>query len=1064
MRSLAAGVAGVAAVFVAFAWLLSSGPISLSFLTPYVQAGLARLELPLRVEFTDTELTWGGWDKRLGLQITDVRLIDADDRVVATVPSLTVALGVRRLLEGVIVPTSLELRGPRLAFTWTGANEQMVIGAEGSSQLLVTLARELLAPGGAAAALGGLRSVQVTGARVTVVDSVRGLEWQAEDANILISPDDTGPAIRISADFRVDDRARGWSWEARNSRIDVARGASGPRITIQADLLLGGETVHVAARAAVDLAAGMARVEGQFTPVMPATLAAQLPILAAVAHLRLPIGGSVGIDLSLAEGVREVAFDLFGAEGSIGLPGVISGEYRVHQLLARGRLLADLRSVDLQELMLDLGGPMARAWGTILFEGDHPAIDLVAEINGFSVADVIRFWPPHLSPKGRQWIADRIPVGRVPQGVIQIRASAEEMGRKDLPPSAFRTRFDLRGASVAYLTGLPPVTDLGGSATIENGTIDVRLTAGRSGRLLLSDGRVRLTGVDHDDVAELALSFTANGPARDAMTLLNMPRLRFAERFGFDVASMAGETSARVGFRFPIYEHLEIEQVEFDATATLRRFQTRGVLGDRELTGGELELRIDKRGLTAVGTAAIGGVPAAMRWESRFGDAGPLSDRYRFQARVDDRARAALGYDKGDRLVGPIGATVHIDVGRDRRREIRADLDLTEARFALPEIYWTKEPGVAASLVLDLLQANAGAQPELSAFHLVAPDFDAEGRGDLEPGTGTLRRLVVDRLKHGETDIALTVQRGTDGGVSAQARGRSLDVRPFIEEHQRPDATTDLPRIELVAEVDSVIGIGPEAMRGVRADLDYRDGHFRRVTLDGVVGEGAALAYRLGPGEGGRDISLVSDDAGALLRWYGLYQHATGGRLELTARIDDSRAERPVKGRLTMKEFRVLNAPTLAQVLTIGSLPDFVRALRGEGIAFDSLEGDFTWSDDGVRIENARSYGSELGLTLRGRVNLVAQTSELNGTIVPAYTLNTALGHIPLLGNLLVGGGKGSGVFAITYKVTGPVSEPTIVVNPLSVLAPGFLRNLFLPAQQPDLGFLEQLERQRPDG
>ena len=53
------------------------------------------------------------------------------------------------------------------------------------------------------------------------------------------------------------------------------------------------------------------------------------------------------------------------------------------------------------------------------------------------------------------------------------------------------------------------------------------------------------------------------------------------------------------------------------------------------------------------------------------------------------------------------------------------------------------------------------------------------------------------------------------------------------------------------------------------------------------------------------------------------------------------------------------------------------------------------------------------------------------------------LGRIPVLGNILTGGEKGGGVFAATYTMTGPMEEPVILVNPLSALTPGFLRNLF---------------------
>ena len=67
--------------------------------------------------------------------------------------------------------------------------------------------------------------------------------------------------------------------------------------------------------------------------------------------------------------------------------------------------------------------------------------------------------------------------------------------------------------------------------------------------------------------------------------------------------------------------------------------------------------------------------------------------------------------------------------------------------------------------------------------------------------------------------------------------------------------------------------------------------------------------------------------------------------------------------------------------------------------------------------------------------------ADFNGTVVPAYTLNTVLGKVPVLGDLLLGG-KGEGVFAITYAIKGPLEKPRVTVNPLSALAPGFLRGI----------------------
>ena len=66
----------------------------------------------------------------------------------------------------------------------------------------------------------------------------------------------------------------------------------------------------------------------------------------------------------------------------------------------------------------------------------------------------------------------------------------------------------------------------------------------------------------------------------------------------------------------------------------------------------------------------------------------------------------------------------------------------------------------------------------------------------------------------------------------------------------------------------------------------------------------------------------------------------------------------------------------------------------------------------------------------------------LEGTIAPAYIVNSILGNIPVIGEFLQGG-KGEGIFAATYKAKGSLDEPEITVNPLSALAPGFLRGMF---------------------
>jgi len=87
-------------------------------------------------------------------------------------------------------------------------------------------------------------------------------------------------------------------------------------------------------------------------------------------------------------------------------------------------------------------------------------------------------------------------------------------------------------------------------------------------------------------------------------------------------------------------------------------------------------------------------------------------------------------------------------------------------------------------------------------------------------------------------------------------------------------------------------------------------------------------------------------------------------------------------------------------------------------------------------------YGTSLGINFSGDLNLATNTVGADGTLVPAYIINSLLGNIPVIGDILTGG-EGGGIVAANFSVEGPMRDPEVSVNPISILTPGFLRNLF---------------------
>ena len=117
MHIVAATIAGAAIVLAAVLWRLSTGPISLAFLAPYVEQALHADDASYRVTFTDFRLTWAGWERTLDFRASDVQAYSVDGGLLATVPEIAFELSVAAILRGIIAPVQLNLLGPDIHLT-----------------------------------------------------------------------------------------------------------------------------------------------------------------------------------------------------------------------------------------------------------------------------------------------------------------------------------------------------------------------------------------------------------------------------------------------------------------------------------------------------------------------------------------------------------------------------------------------------------------------------------------------------------------------------------------------------------------------------------------------------------------------------------------------------------------------------------------------------------------------------------------------------------------------------------------------------------------------------------
>ena len=94
--------------------------------------------------------------------------------------------------------------------------------------------------------------------------------------------------------------------------------------------------------------------------------------------------------------------------------------------------------------------------------------------------------------------------------------------------------------------------------------------------------------------------------------------------------------------------------------------------------------------------------------------------------------------------------------------------------------------------------------------------------------------------------------------------------------------------------------------------------------------------------------------------------------------------------------------PALTKLLTLASLQGIADLLSGEGIRFNEFEMNFETNKNLMTINEIYAIGPAISILMEGYIEKNKLVS-LRGTLVPATTINKAIGSIPILGDILVG-------------------------------------------------------------
>lgn len=712
------------------------------------------------------------------------------------------------------------------------------------------------------------------------------------------------------------------------------------------------------------------------------------------------------------------------------------------------------RHLHITSLAARVAGAIVSVVADVTGPGEARTVVADVSLTRMTMDDVARLWPAFFKPNVRAWSMAHLDTGSMEGASANVRATMAPDGvtLDDLSGTA---RF--RDVTIDYLPPMPPVVGADIDAVFDKSTVTFATLGGAAGAIdgvPLSSGTVRFTGLGTDsEIAHLEVS--ATGELQRVFRIIDHPPLRYARAVGINPDDTSGRAEVTLALRFPLLDALTVDEIQVEADASAEKLRIANAVFGRDLHDGTIALRIDKSGVDISGEAWLGGIRGDILGREDFAADAEVHRRLDIQvpaAHLSEVQKLFLAEDDElprSILDGDVSAEIRVIQSDAASGRIEADLDFASAFADVPYFGWEKPVGSPAS---------AEVVGEFAGGVLVGiPQFSINAQGLILHGAarfstdGALQRVDLDSVVSGRTDAAGSFAPQADGGWSVAVRGRSIDLEPLIAELRSEESGADTPSIvaqespvTLTAEVGDLWLAPDRRLRALSGSVERKGGLWSSVVVDAAVDDGSRFALLIKPDEtGNRVLSGSAENTGSLLRTFGVFDDMTGGRLSMYGRFDDSRPSRPVSGQVSVADYHVRNAPFLAQVLGVLALTEIDNTLRGEGLSFDVLEVPFTYADPFLTVTEARANGISLGFTASGTVDMDTGAIAMRGTVVPVYALNSALGHLPLVGYLFSGGEKGGGIFAATYSLSGSLDDTNVIVNPLAVLTPGVLRQVF---------------------
>lgn len=998
-------------------------PRNLPQLTPYIEEALSSKEADITTHIGETWLTYGSWQHPLDIHLQKIRVLRSGV-LVTSFSEIALRPDMLSLAFGQILPSAITVSKPTINL-YQGKDRSISFGFgefdapepekqdEDSSDEMPTMIPVTTL----------LKLISEDKSNLRKLDYFKVLDAKATIASGRHSEifEVTGVNINAKRNWRGDIRVViGGDMHYQNYQsalgLEILLGNYRPSLTV--NLL--------------------------FSNIIPGALGSLFSNQPLLKVVNAPLSGTLSATLDQDGKLASGTFDINGGSGHINSH-LLASALPIDSLHADGVLSDDGNAVDIAALTVKMDKKILTAKGKVGVKDHDTSINAAVGVTNVGISDINQLWPPVLAPLTREWVTENITEGSVPEASVRLNIGFGDLEKPILPREAVDASITLKDATIRYLPDHPSVTNLQGIIHIDGLGMEADINQADYLRASkLTAGRLIIEDLNADN-PYIKLNFDATTTAKDIVHVLTLPRLQHAKRLNLNAETVQGTGTARAELGFYFFapkEKLEDDGITYAVSGDMKDVQATGFMHKFDIKDGTGTISVDNKQVSFTGSGIVNGAKA-----SQAAVIYKFKPEEGYDTFIDVVADAPIeslprfGYPAFSFLKGTLGVKAKVKLG-DVLEDSDATIDLTQA--AVYNVFgWNKALQETATLSIKAEKRNGAVS--IPSFKLSGTGIDAAGSAALNKDLTEFQKVSMEKVAFGGTNLEHLAYEMADGRLHLNISGKSADFSSWWnrDDEESSFSFKNFPAVDFKADLGQLILSKLGAINNLKGEMKCNPELCESANISGLVGDKKEFNFRmLRNPKGVRQVSLRALDAGAFLKAFGAYPNLEQGELSLNGNYEDKPGGNILKGRFIIDNFTIKKAPVLAKILALASFTGPLDLMQGNGITFSKLNAPFTLQDDVITVSKAKAFGGSIGITSEGTVTFPKQELDMKGTVVPAYALNNIVGKIPLVGNILTGG-DGGGVFAFNYNVKGSNKDPNVSVNPLSILAPGFLRGLF---------------------